>query len=146
MEDLWRREQGQLVLDARGLTHRPHKFLAAATGHLGLVSRLHLAEELPASGALYSTSWSSDASRLISAGEDCRLRIWQGYGSQLLHTVDTVRGLPKATLALRCTCAALPAYQHGVCQQGLPSEAPWQAAQRLPDILRRVLWSRRLRP
>ncbi len=94
MEEWRRREHALLAVDSRGLTHRPQAFRNAVTTNPGLVSRLHLSGQLPASGALFATSWNSDATHLLSAGEDCRLRIWRGDGSDLLHTVDTVSRLP----------------------------------------------------
>ncbi len=90
MDELRRRELGLLLaVDAR-LTHRPQAFRNAALGNSSLVSRLHPTEQLPASGTLFATAWSDDGSRLLGAGEDCRLRVWAGDGSDLLQTLDTV--------------------------------------------------------
>ncbi|GAB4815937.1 hypothetical protein N2152v2_002983 [Parachlorella kessleri] len=91
MDELRRRELGLLLaVDAR-LTHRPQAFRNAALGNSSLVSRLHLTEQLPASGTLFATAWSDDGSQLLGAGEDCRLRVWAGDGSDLLQTLDTIR-------------------------------------------------------
>lgn len=93
MELLRRREQGQLAVDGRALTHRPAAYLGATAGDLGLASRLQPGPQLPAAGAQLVARWDGDAGRLLSAGEDCRLRIWGGDGSELVQAVDTVRAV-----------------------------------------------------
>lgn len=87
------RESGLLSLQgATAFGHRPAAFAAAALGDAGLARRLSQVAVLPGhSGAVSALAWTEAGELLASGGEDCRLRLWRGATSELLHSLDTVR-------------------------------------------------------
>ena len=71
--------------------HHPLAFERGWTSDGALIRRLAPAAELPTSaGGIHSVAWSNDGALLASAGEDCRVLVWDAYAQRRKHSLDLV--------------------------------------------------------
>lgn len=72
------------------VSHRPHAFERSVCTDVGLVRRLREEHVLQGhSGTATAVCWNVKGDFLASAGEDCRVKIWE-HGHTLLTTFESV--------------------------------------------------------
>lgn len=77
-----------------------HTFLKDANSEPALVRRLTQVSELSGHEApVTGMSWNAEGTRLLSSGDDCRVKLWDIQRPSLLRTIETVKlGTPAPVL------------------------------------------------